>query len=193
MKRLWVLLDRMFLLSCLTALFLALSAGQAHAQQATAQITGTVKDPSGAVIAGALVTLRNVGTNMARSTKTGKEGDYLFTLLPIGTYDLTVSQQGFGKYLQTGITLQINQYARQDVTLQVGASAQVVEVQGDVTQIDTVSASLGKVETTTRIENLPLAARDTMQLGLLQAGTFAPDQDDGSNNPFSVSGRAPNR
>ena len=49
-----------------------------------------------------------------------------------------------------------------------------------MTQVDTISATLGKVETTQRIENLPLAARDTMQLGLLQAGVFAPDQDDGS-------------
>jgi hypothetical protein len=65
----------------------------------------------------------------------------------------------------------------------------VVEVQGDVSQVDTVSATLGKTETTQRIEDLPLAARDTMQLGLLQAGVFAPDQDDGSGNPFSVSGQ----
>jgi len=163
--------------------------GQAYAQQATAQITGTVKDPSGAVITGALVTLKNVGTNVGRTAKTGKEGDYLFTLLPIGTYELTVTQQGFEKHVQTGITLQINQYARLDVVLRVGTSTQVVEVQSDVTQVDTVSATLGKVETTARIENLPLAARDTMQLGLLQAGTFAPDQDDGSGNPFSVSGQ----
>ena len=67
--------------------------------------------------------------------------------------------------------------------------SQVVEVQGDVSQVDTVSATLGKVETTQRILQLPLVERDTMQLGLLQAGVFAPDQDDGSGNPFSVSGQ----
>ena len=189
MERVSALFDRLFLLFCLTASFIGLSGGQARAQQATAQIAGTVKDPSGAVVTGALVTLSNVGTNLSRTATTTKEGDYLFTLLPIGTYELTVTQPGFEKYQQTGITLQINQYARQDVTLQIGAVTQVVEVQGDVTQVDTVSATLGKVETTTRIQNLPLAARDTMQLGLLQAGTFAPDQDDGSGNPFSVSGQ----
>jgi hypothetical protein len=189
MKRISVLVASLCFLLSLNVSFIALTGSQGYAQQATAQIAGTVKDPSGAVIAGALVSLRNVGTNLSRSAKTTKEGDYLFTLLPIGTYELTVAQQGFEKYQQTGITLQINQYARQDVTLQIGTSAQVVEVQGNVTQVDTVSASLGKVETTTRIENLPLAARDTMQLGLLQAGTFAPDQDDGSGNPFSVSGQ----
>ncbi len=71
----------------------------------------------------------------------------------------------------------------------MGAISQVVEVQGDVSQVDTVSATLGKVETTQRILQLPLVDRDTMQLGLLQAGVFAPDQDDGSGNPFSVSGQ----
>ena len=189
MKHVCALFDCLFLVFCLTASIVGLSGGQAYAQQATAQLAGTVKDPSGAVIAGALVTLRNVGTNIARTNKTGKEGDYLFALLPIGTYELAVAQPGFEKYLQSGITLQINQNARQDVVLQIGTSAQVVEVQGDVTQIDTVSATLGKVETTQRILDLPLVERDTLQLGLLQAGVFAPDQDDGSGNPFSVSGQ----
>jgi Carboxypeptidase regulatory-like domain len=161
----------------------------AAAQQASALITGTVKDTTGAVVAGAKITVTNTGTNVSHSTTTGKDGDYLFSLLPIGTYQLAVEAAGFEKYAQTGITLEINQKARLDIELKVGSTSQVVEVQGNVTQVDTVSATLGKVENTTRIENLPLAARDTMQLGLLQAGVFAPDQDDGSGNPFSVSGQ----
>jgi len=175
-------------------LFLILSVSllldiQAHAQQASAVLTGTVRDPTGAVVAGASVSLRNSDTNVGRSTKTNQDGDYLFTLVPIGTYELTVEQAGFRRYVQTGITLQINQKARQDIALRLGPSTQVVEVRGDVTQVDTISATLGKVENTSRIENLPLAARDVMQLGLLQAGTLAPNQDDGSGNPFSVSGQ----
>jgi hypothetical protein len=164
-------------------------ANQALAQQATAQLSGTVKDSSGAVVSAAMVSLKNSGTNAVRTTTTGKDGEYGFTLVPIGGYDLIIEQAGFEKYVQKGITLVINQNARQDVTLRVGTSSQVIEVEGNVTQVDTVSATLGKVETTQRIENLPLAARDTMQLGLLQAGVFAPDQDDGSLNPFSVSGQ----
>src|SRR5208337_951231 len=170
---------------CLTLL----GAKQSAAQQATAQLTGTIRDATHAVVVGAKVTLRNHDTNIARSVTSNKEGDYLFALVPIGTYELSVEQPGFAKYLRKGITLEINQNAHLDVDLQVGASSQVVEVNGNVTQVDTVSATLGKVETTERIENLPLAARDTMQLGMLQAGVFAPDQDDGSGNPFSVSGQ----
>jgi hypothetical protein len=171
------------------AVCLLILSGSAAAQQATAQITGTVKDQSGAVVPGANLTLKNSATNVMRTTVAGTDGEYLFTSIPIGAYEVAVERQGFRKYERKGITLDINQNAKLDVTLEVGATDQVVEVQGNVTQVDTTSAALGKVETTQRIEQLPLAARDTMQLGLLQAGTFAPDQDDGSGNAFSVSGQ----
>ena len=160
-----------------------------QAQQATAVITGTVKDASGAVVVGAKVTLRNSQTNVSRTLASDKDGNYLFTLIPIGSYEVIVEQQGYDKYVRRGITLEINQNARLDVALKIGTTSQVVEVTGDVSQVDTVSATLGKVETTQRILDLPLVERDTMQLGLLQAGVFAPDQDDGSGNPFSVSGQ----
>jgi len=165
------------------------SAVAVQAQQATALLTGTVKDATGAVVVGAKVTLKNSQTNVGRTATSSKDGDYLFTLVPIGIYELAVEQQGFDKYLRKGITLEINQNAHLDVSLKVGTTSQVVEVTGDVAQVDTVSATLGKVETTQRILELPLVERDTMQLGLLQAGVFAPDQDDGSGNPFSVSGQ----
>lgn len=177
---------RFLLIACCLAI---LSTGQALAQQATAQLTGTVKDVSGAILVGAKVTLRNTSTNVAKTTITNNDGDYLFTLVPIGTYELTVEQKGFSKFIQTGITLDVNQNAHQDVALKVGSENETVEVNGDVTQVDTISATLGKVETTQRILDLPLVERDTLQLGLLQAGVFAPDQDDGSGNPFSVSGQ----
>jgi hypothetical protein len=178
-----------FLLLSIFAVLCFFEVPRSCAQQATALINGTVKDPSGAVVAGAKVTLRNAATNTPRTTTTNRDGIYQFSLVPIGTYELTVEQEGFDKYVHRGITLQINQNARQDVTLKVGTTSQTVEVQGDVTQVDTVTATLGKVETTQRILELPLVERDTLQLGLLQAGVFAPDQDDGSGNPFSVSGQ----
>ena len=174
---------------CVVLCLILMGANQAFAQQATAQIAGTVKDTSGALVIGAKVTLKNSGTNVAHTTTTSKDGGYFFTLVPIGTYELAIEQPGFEKYIHTGITLEINQNAKLDVALHVGAATAVVEVQGDVSQVDTVSATLGKVETTQRILQLPLVERDTLQLGLLQAGVFAPDQDDGSNNPYSVSGQ----
>jgi len=160
-----------------------------HASDVNATISGTVKDSTGAVVSKATVTLTNSGTNVSRSISTGSDGTYLFTLVPIGTYRVTVEQSGFRKYVHEGIVLNVNQNAKLDVTLNVGTSNQVVEVTGDVTQVDTLSATLGNVETERRINDLPLVERDAFQLGLLQAGVFPPDEDDGSNNPFSVSGQ----
>ncbi len=166
-----------------------LGAATAAGQQATATLSGTVTDSSGAVIVGATVTLANSKTNIAQSVQTNSDGLYLFALVPIGTYDLPAEDTGFRKFVQTGITLEINQNARVDVRLEVGATTQAVEIKANVTQVDTVGATLGRVESERRIEDLPLVGRDTLQLGLLQAGVFAPDPDDGSNNPFSVSGQ----
>src|SRR5579862_2030091 len=126
---------------CLITLCVSLNPIRTFAQQATATVNGAVKDQSGAVVPGAKVTLRNLATNISRSTKSSKDGDYLFTLVPIGTYELAVEQTGFDKYVQSGITLQINANARQDVVLKVGSTNQVIEVQGNTTQVDTVSAT----------------------------------------------------
>ena len=181
-------------IKCLACAFVALvlclvGSTPAYPQGATASLGGTVKDPSGAVIASAGVTLTNSQTGIARQTTTSSDGSFLFTLLPIGTYSLATEFSGFHKYLHSGIVLNINQNVRQDIVLEVGATTQVMEVTGNVSQVDTVGATLGQVETKQRILDLPLVGRDTLQLGLLQAGVFAPDTDDGSGNPFSVSGQ----
>jgi len=84
-------------------------AQQAAAQQATAQITGTIRDTSHAIVVGAKVTLRNTATNITHTLTSNKDGDYLFTLVPIGNYELSVEKTGFNKYVRTGITLEINQ------------------------------------------------------------------------------------
>src|SRR6266478_9927984 len=138
---------------------------------------------------GANISLTNTQTNVTKKTESGTDGEYSFTLIPVGQYRLTIERTGFRKYVQEGIILQVNQAAKQDISLQVGAQTEVVEVTGDVAQVDTVTATLGSVETQRRIVDLPLVERDTFQLGLLQAGVFAPDPDDGSGNPFSVSGQ----
>jgi hypothetical protein len=170
--------------------FLALlvAAGSAWGQ-ATARLTGTVKDQSGATVAAATVILTNQGTNISRTTKSDAEGNYLFSLVDVGNYQLTVEHAGFKKNVQSGVTLEVNQNGRLDITLEIGQTTEVVEVSAAVPQVDTSGAVLGKVEDTRRILDLPLLDRDTLQLGLLQAGVFSPDPDDGSGNPFSVSGQ----
>jgi hypothetical protein len=185
--------QRMLAFSCLRAhlsvimvMLLLHFTSLAHAAETTATISGTVKDATGAIIAKAPVALTNVGTNVSRSVNTSDDGSYLFTLIPIGTYRVTVQQPGFSKYVREGIVLNVNQNAKLDIVLEVGSTNQMIEVTADVTQVDTVSATLGAVETERRILDLPLVERDAFQLGLLQAGVFPPDEDDGSLNPFSV-------
>ncbi len=173
-----------FVTFCLT-LFGALST----CAQDNARLAGTVRDPSGATVAGASVTLTNEATNVSLNTKTDNDGNYLYPLVAAASYRLTVEKNGFKKSVQNGIKLEVNQNGRIDVVLEVGQTSETIEVSAAVPQVDTTGAVLGKVEDTRRIEDLPLVDRDTLQLGLLQAGVFAPDPDDGSGNPFSVSGQ----
>jgi hypothetical protein len=181
---------RILLLSLSVLAFLVTAQNSAWAQ-ATASLRGTVTDPSGGIVAGAKITLTNTATNIARQSVTGGDGGYLFELLQPGTYKLTVSHPGFATFTQTGIVLEVNQNGRLDVKLELGQSTQVVEVTANVAQVDTTGAVLGKVEDSRRLEDLPILNREngTLSLGLLQAGVFALDQDDGSHNPFSVSGQ----
>jgi outer membrane receptor protein involved in Fe transport len=158
------------------------------AQQATAQLVGTIKDSSGAVIPGAKVTLTNADTNVSRNINSDKNGDFVFTLIPIGTYGVAVQQTGFSKYVQHGIRLEINQNARLDVVLQVGTAAQVVEVTGNVAQVDTVSDTIGTSVVGETIQRAPLNGRNVLDLALLQPGVTETNGDSGAAGNYSIAG-----
>jgi carboxypeptidase family protein len=111
--------------------------------QDTAQITGTVTDPTGAAVSGAQVTLRSVGQGTTHTATANSSGDYLFSALPVGAYDMTVTAQGFKKYQASGIKLDVGQKARNDVQMQVGAAQETVNVEGSsVAQVETQSSEL---------------------------------------------------
>ena len=84
----------------------------ARAQAVSGTIYGVVRDPSQAAVAGASATVRNADTNYTRSSQTSPEGDFRFPSLPLGSYTLTVVHPGFGQFVQEGITLQVDQQAR---------------------------------------------------------------------------------
>ena len=90
--------------------------------QDTAQITGTVTDPSGAAVSGAQVTLTSVGQGTTRTATANSSGDFLFAAVPVGSYNLDVTAQGFKKYEASGIVLNVGPKARTDVTLAVGTT-----------------------------------------------------------------------
>ncbi len=133
--------------------------------------------------------MTNTGTGISRTATSAADGLYLFEQVQVGKYRVTVEKTGFTTFVRDGIILELNQFGRLDVALKIGESTQVVEVTANVAQVDTTGAVLGKVEDQRMIVDLPLVDRDTLQLGLLQAGVFNPDPDDSSGNPFSVSGQ----
>ena len=104
----------------LVVLALALFTGRQLFAGVTASISGTVKDPSGAAIAGATVTATNTGTGIAQSQTTNGQGYYSFQSLPLGKYTVDIQQKGFKTYPQTEITVDVNAALTVDVTLQVG-------------------------------------------------------------------------
>lgn len=128
-------------------------------------------DPSGGVVPDAIVAVENAGTGFKRTTTTGSTGEYLFPSLPVGNYQLSVKKQGFTTYVQSGITLTVNQTASQRVQLQVGAVAQELTVTADTALVTTQSATLGQLVNQQNIVDLPLNGREVQQLVFLAAGT----------------------
>ncbi len=173
----------------LSALCLVLFCGErSAAQQATAQLTGTIRDASGAVVAGAKVTLKNSDTNITRTETSNKNGDFLFTLVPIGRYQVEVEHESFRRYVRRGITLEINQNARLDVALEVGTSTEVVEVTGNVTLVDTISDTIGTSVIGETIQRAPLNGRDVLDLAMLQPGVTETNGDSTAAGKYSIAG-----
>ena len=139
--------------------------------QDTASITGTVTDASGAAIANAQVTVISTEHGITRSTATNGSGDYLFAALPIGSYNLSVSETGFKKYEAQGVILRVAEKTRVNVVLQVGAVNTEVIVQGqEVAQVETQSSDLGGTVTGKEITQLELNGRNFTQLITLVPG-----------------------
>jgi hypothetical protein len=147
-----------------------LAAPFAGAQSTGGRIRGTVSDPSAAAVAAAKVTLINEATNAMRDAETGANGEYLFLEVPVGTYEIDVNQQGFKKYVRKGIALDLNEVISVDIALQLGTSAETVEVTGQPPVVDTSSTQLGAVVNERASTQLPLNQRDVYQLLQLQPG-----------------------
>jgi len=141
------------------------------AQFTTVRLTGIVSDPSGAVVAGATITIQDPGTGYTQTTRSTSAGQYLFPGLPVGTYQITVSMTGYTQYVQKGIVLSVGQAATQSVQLQVGMVAQQVVVTANSTLVTTDSATVGQLIDQKEISDLPLNGRDVQQLVFLAPRT----------------------
>jgi hypothetical protein len=132
--------------------------------QTVGQVTGLVTDPSGSVIVGAIVTITNAQTNVARKTITNSAGDYAFPALQPDVYSVKAEMPGFKSEVRGGVELQVEQIARIDFHLEVGAATQTVEVSGGAPLLTTESATVGTVIDNDRIVGLPLNGRSFTQL-----------------------------
>src|SRR6266852_6849541 len=120
------------------------------------QVTGVVTDPSGSIILGATVTVINSQTNVARTTTTNSAGNYAFPALQPGVYNVKAEMQGFQGEVREGVELQVEQIARIDFHLRIGAVTQTVKVAGGAPLLTTESATVGTVIDNVRIVGLPL-------------------------------------
>ncbi len=148
----------------------------ALAQTPTATITGIVKDPSGAVVADAKVSIRNEGTNLSHEVTTSKNGDYTVPLLEIGQYTISVEAPGFKREVQSGLTLEVGQTARVDFALQLGQVSDVMQVTAEAPLTTTDSASVGTVVDNKHVVEMPLNGRQFYSLATLVPGVTPPVQ-----------------
>ena len=136
----------------------------------TGSISGIVTDQSGSVVPNASVTATNVDTGVKSAIKTDNAGFYSFPDLPVGNYDVEVTQPGFKTFRKTAIHIDANSAVRLDVKLDIGEVAEKVTVHSDVVQVETQSTQMGEVIGTEKILATPLNGRDFTNLLSLQPG-----------------------
>src|SRR5260370_59905 len=161
---------KMFFAILLVCLFVCASA---YSQTGTSSVVGTITDPQGKPVAGAKVTLTNVATNATRSTQSSGTGAYLFDLISPADYRLEVEAKGFNKTVIDNVRALIGRSTESNVQLSVGAMSKTVEVKANLQDavINTQDATLGNVLESVQITQLPLEARNLVDLLSLQPGS----------------------
>ncbi len=157
----------------LIAFLLLLTPQAAQAQNYAGSVRGTVTDPSGAAVAGATVTLRNVGNNETLTATTTATGAYSFAAVNVGTYELKVKAASFKEVVHVSTPTEVN------AQLSLGAASEVVTVEASDIQVQTTTADVGAVIEGTQVRELPLNGRNFMALTQLQPGVSA-------NNGFNT-------
>src|ERR1700677_284387 len=173
--------------------FVLLSTAMLVGQTFRGTILGSVTDPSGAVVAGATVKVRNLATGLERATATSADGSYNVPELPIGTYSVTITQTGFKTFVATTVAVDVATERRVDASLKTGAVATRVEVSAEeLPLVETTSNTLGGVINSETVENMPVNGRDYTKLIYLNPGVAgSPDQisdSPGSFGEFSMNG-----
>jgi len=157
----------------LVTLFVLMVGPPLPAQTVVSQISGTVRDSSGAVLPGVEMKVTNTDTSATRTVITNEAGQYVVPNLPVGPYRLEASLPGFSTYVQSGIVLQVNSNPAIPIVLQVGSVNQTVEVQADAAMVETQTTSIGQIIDNQHVVELPLNGRDVSQLIALSGAAVA--------------------
>lgn len=152
----------------------------AMGQQATANVNGVVKDPSGAAIPKAQVELTNVNTGVVRKTSTNTDGVYNFPSVVPGAYSMQASAAGFSAVSQPPVTLEVGQTAMFDFQLKVGAASSTVTVNAIAPTLETSTSELGTVVAPKEMNDLPLNGRNFTELLTILPGTVNINTDQNS-------------
>jgi hypothetical protein len=158
------------------------------AQLSTADVLGTVTDPTGAIIPGASVTLLNTETRAARTVTTTSSGDYEFDLLPVGSYTVTVKAPGFKTSTTSALAVEAGDRARSNVQLATGEATQTVTVEAQTPLLQADNATVSSTVTAQAVQNLPLNGRNFVQLVQL-----VPGANEGPGNGLTSGGRPDDR
>ncbi|HYK35160.1 TonB-dependent receptor [Alloacidobacterium sp.] len=163
----------------------------AWGQQITAAITGTVVDAAGAVLSGATVTATDADRGTVYVTKTNDSGIFNFTQVPIGTYDVKIEASGFETTVRSHVTLVLNQTARLDFKMQVGAVTNTVQVTSEAPQLQSDTTQVSTLINSRAVTDIPLATRNYVELTLLAPGSIHPDNSTFNNGDNTASGGRP--
>jgi Carboxypeptidase regulatory-like domain/TonB-dependent Receptor Plug Domain len=161
-----------------------------HAQVAGATLSGTVTDQSGGFVPQAAISVRNVATDITRTTTTSSAGFYSVPNLLPGTYDVKTTAQGFSTHVSKGVVLTVGEQQVLDCTLQVGQTTQTIEVSTEAPNVELASSSISATVNSTTVRELPLNGRSWTDLAALQPGVSAVSQ---IQTDFAVGGDRGNR
>jgi hypothetical protein len=156
--------------------------------QATAEISGSVKDSSNAVLPGVQITATETDTGISRTTVSNETGSYVLSNLAPGPYRLEASLPGFRTYVQMGIVLQVDASPVINVTLEVGQVSEQIEVQANAALVDTRNSTVGSVIENERVLELPLNGRNVTDLIVLAGGAVDQSLASASINNMAVGG-----
>ena len=187
------LLRAALLAALATPLLCVLGVANLSAQVEKATLSGTVTDPSGAVIVDAKVQAKNVSTDVTYSGVTDGQGRYVLAEMQVGTYDVSAQKGGFQQVVQTGIVLSVGARPILDFKLPVGKTEQVVQVEGTVSRVDTETATVGQLVSASQMENLPINGRNFATLITLAPGVASvPPSPGGGGQSSTVYGNQTN-